>query len=311
MKLLLFLLISIQSLTVIAQHADKLKISSEGVLDIDILDGFTPKFKGNQYPFYKNIHLSIIENKSARISEEFYYFSDSCFAYVQYDSNQNEIAKGLVCTNHNRISYDTISVPEIEKDPDLTKGIMKDYIFTYFYFDKTGGWEEKDSPLVIRRGLYKDGKKSGLWKVGRYVKNIMYPDHSSFPKGIFYVECVEKYQKGLLDVNYQPDFQLNKIWNDLKGNWNMVRDSSLYTVQYMYQKEKADTTNGWSLKFEDTSFLKYNPGRNLKWKLAGNVIYIYNEDRSIRKYRVDYLSTDELYLTPLFEKEAIKRRKRK
>ncbi|MCC6288110.1 MAG: hypothetical protein IT249_09520 [Chitinophagaceae bacterium] len=312
MKPFVFLLfILTQVLTLSAQHADKLMISDEGWIELYTKQGYTSKFEGNKFPFQKKFHVIITDQSSGEIREEFFRYSDSCLAYVQYDSNRNEIAKGLICINTNRRSYDTISVPDIEKDPDLSKGITKDYIFTYFYFDKTGAWEEKESPLVIRRGVYEYGKKTGLWKVGYYAENVNYPYHSSFPIEIFYVECTEKYVDNHSDSTYQPDYSFSKIWNKLKGAWSLSTLESIHGIQYKYIK--SSSPNEASLIFIDSLFFKQGASpadKNIKWKLDNNAMYRYYSKDDIKKYRIDYLSTDELYLTPLRDEEAIKRKRK-
>ncbi|MGN6494071.1 MAG: hypothetical protein ACTHLE_18880 [Agriterribacter sp.] len=295
-----------QFATATAQHVDKLMIENSGALVLYADSGYKVNFTGDKFPFHKTFRCTVAKQNSDKIIEDFLYFSDSCFAYIQYDSNKKEIAKGLVCINPARKYYDTINVPDIEKDPTLSKGIMKEVVFSYSYFDKTGMWEETESPLIIRRGKYEAGKKIGIWKVGHHEKNPQYPYHSSFPKGIFKVECMESYTNGLLDVDSQPDFSMSCAWDKLKGSWTLS-DNSLYMVQHAYVKHSDQSSPRFSLKFLDTSYL-INAKEKTKWKLENGVIYIYYKDE-IRKYRIDYLSDQELYVTPLpYEMKAKKKR---
>lgn len=301
------LIILVQYSTCYAQHADKLMMGDRGVLLLYPDAGYDERFLGDKFPFNKKFRCIITKESSNQIVEDFFYYSDSCFAYIQYDSNKKEIAKGLVCINPARKYYDTINVPDIEKDPDLSKGIMKELVFSYSYFDKMGTWEETESPLIIRRGKYEVGRKIGIWKVGHHEKNPQYPYHSSFPKEIFKVECVENYQNGNLDVNFQPDFSLPVIWDKLKGNWMLSGFNSIYWVQYLFTREAFETIGGFTLTFENSSYMREGTEK-IRWELKNGVIYKYYKDE-IRKYRIDYLSDQELYVTPLPSEMKVKKKR--
>lgn len=292
------LLILIQHASSYAQHADKLMISDEGRIELYPEAGYISKFSGDKFPFNKTFHITITDQRSGKTKEEFFHYSDSSFSYIQYDSNQNQIATGLVCINQNRKHKDTLLIPDKDKDAQVV--IYKNFIIPYLYFDKIGAWEETESPLIIRRGKYESGKKIGIWEVGHYQKNEYYPHHSPYPYIIFKVECTEKYVDGHLDSTYQPDYSFSKIWDKLKGAWSLSTLESLRGIQHKYIKPSSPDES--SLIFIDSLFFKEGTShddKNIRWELSNGAIYKYYSKDDIRKYKIDYISDFELYLTPL------------
>lgn len=311
MKLAIFCLsIGMLYLPSHAQHAGNLK-TIEGSIELDIEPGYEVKFIGDQFPFYKIIHCVITNKYSGKIAEEFFRYSDSCFAYIRYDSNQNQIEKGLICINPNRQHNDSILVPDLEKDPDLSKGIMKNFILSGNYFDKKGQWQEVESTLITRRGMYKEGKKTGIWKVGYYQKNPIHPNYT-FLNEIFKVECTEKYVNGEYDSTYQPDYSFANIWDKLKGRWVFSTFNSLHRIQHVYIKQQpSESMHGIGITFIDSVYLFEGIDTKVKWKLQNGIIYKYCSKDDVQRFKIDYISELELYLTPLPPVSESKIRKKK
>ncbi|MFT3703386.1 MAG: hypothetical protein QM802_13500 [Agriterribacter sp.] len=270
------------------QQLPPVNIDSDGHLFVQI---DTSKYFDQDVYFGKLLTKTIHQKKTVSSYEEFIRYTDSSYVYVKYDSVGKVISKGLLTSNRKNFIADTILTPDTKKDPTMAKGIMKNIVLRSYPLDKALYWMETDSNENVFHGVYLNGKRNGIWKQG----HNQYPTQSN---EIFIIDTILKYNNGIQDVRYQPDYSIKTLWPILKGRWWYSMSS--VDEQYILTQKK-EFYPFYTFNFIDQQYIQVNRGHTiekLRWELKDGVLFILGTQTL--KLRIKYISTDkELYLTPL------------
>lgn len=235
---------------------------------------------------------TIRKKGSDRAYEEFIRYSDTSYLYAQYDSGYNVIKQGIVAIDRSNPTSDVTLTPDLENDPTLEKGLMKNDISYSYGCKKVLFWIEPDSLGFSCQGMYKDGKRNGIWKQGYYTS-------STWAGKVFIITKILNYYDGKQEVGYRPDYSLRAIWSKLQGEWWF--DASSVNEQYFLSKVQTSNSVFHKINFIDKLYLEKitrSGSQKLKWELKNNVIIIYGS--TVEKFLITYLSPDlQLYLTPI------------
>lgn len=255
----------------LGQNADKLFYGNESAyLDIYWFDSLVNVTSTDFYG--KTIRFIIKPKSSNRVQEEFIRYNDTSFIYLQYDSSGKNITKGLLSLNKNRVRYDTILVPDLTKDPDLSKGIMKEEYLSYCFFDKTGYWREHKGHDTASQGLYVKGKRQGIWKNGRDILQQTF----GFDRYIFVVDDLTNYTDTGTTMHFKQDLSDPVLQKLLAQKWDMnERNSSRTNRHYTRSKEQ----------------FKHPDLRNPFRYTGDGIVKVGNKD-----FKIVYISETELYL---------------
>lgn len=297
-KLYLLLVGLLNTLLSLAQsNLSNTYVSESGALALDLDDQryYTRTLEWEH--FYKK---SVLEYSSGRTLEEFILINQHSFLYVQYDSSGTEKCKGILLIDSARIKTDTFPVPDVERDPDLSKGIMKNIITKDYYLKKEGFWREENREGREERGAYLKDRRTGIWKVGKLTRSENYPHHWPFPWKIFKIDKTNNYIDGVADTTYSTEYTLERIWPLLQGKWNFDLDNSL-REQFYYTKIELTTVPA-RFNFIDT--LKFvvkderKQSSNIRrWSFKNKILTIYS-DYNEQDYTIIFISEKELYLAP-------------
>jgi hypothetical protein len=266
-------------------------------VQIDESKNITMPFDSSRYDeqnfYFDGLFKKTIRRKKERNPcEEFIRYSDTSFLYIQYDSLNRVIGEGLLAMNRNKSTSDVEIMPDLDKDPTMEKGIMKEGIGYTYAADKILYWIETDKFRVTAQGMYVHGERDGIWEKGYY----MYP---GWVEKVFVITDILRYSEGKEEPGYRPDYSLQTIWSTLKGEWWF--DISSVNEQYMLTKKQPSFSSRHKFDFIDSVYIEKSDAsgsRKLKWKLKDNIITIH--DAKIEKFRIAYISPDlQLYLTPI------------
>ena len=89
--------------------------------------------------------------------------------YMEFDSISNPVAYGTMMIYRKNFKSSAHVLPDWKKDPDGSKGIMRDTIIYRHLLRKQEFWQETDSLGNIWTGEYQYGKRIGSWIKGRYL----------------------------------------------------------------------------------------------------------------------------------------------
>ncbi len=227
------------------------------------------------------------------IVQEYYQSNDSCFAYTSYDSAENANAKGLLCINRNRFDSFPVSFPDMERDPTLEMGLMKDSMLCCTnVYEKQGYWEEGISKYKKWEGNYNYGIKTGVWR-----RCAAQPCHYSGTM----TDSVIIYEDGKVVNNDYSHLSEDSIFLLLKGKWHMEwlkrgRYFQLYTRDDSAWYEPFDHHFISQNKF--TMLNDKNVRVEINWKFQQNcLLFFYGEQPT--KYKILPLNHEQLILERL------------
>ncbi len=214
-----------------------------------------------KYNFYsKNdnvISTWILNQKTNKIKGELIKNTDSTFYYFQFDSLGKKTADGILLIDS--LNYDTavFSIPDCAKDPDGSKGIMKDTTLKHYYFVKDNFWREKDSLGYFWKGNYKKGCRVGYWDKGIYKKQGWAIEYR------FVNIARQKYFNGIVDSSSISEF-INFPWLKLQGKWYYL-DTARSDPLFLSRQKKS----GFFINFISEEKYQWNctstrAGNNLK-----------------------------------------------
>ncbi len=233
--------------------------------------------------FYgQSVRWAIKSKSKGSVQEEFIRYNDSSFIYLQYDSSGYKTMEGLLALNRNRVLYDTILVPDLAKDPDLSKGIMMQEYLANYPFEKTGYWTEQKGDSVSQ-GVYGNGKRQGIWKHGRYrfVQTFGFVN-----RDIFVPESLSNYTDTSVIENFIQDISSPAMQRLLSQNWRLNDRNSSYSSRHYIRTDDADARI-WD---QGNAPFRY---------LVNGIVELKGSNH---RFKVVYISDTELYLQPLNEK---------
>ena len=199
-----------------------------------------------------------------------------------------------------KVNFDStrLEIPDFTKDPDGSKGIMKDTVFYSYHLRKHDFWQEMDSSGFYWLGEYQYGKKVGTWVKGKF-----YVRDSTLKKRFFRIFSID-YQNGVPDSTTSYYFD-SVTFSKLKGLWVY----NLSRRYHSFEKDSVVLPNEEFLSFIDETTYRYNCLRDNprhsfdytactdEWWLENKVLCL-RRNSEILKFKIDTLTKNLLVLEP-------------
>lgn len=115
---------------------------------------------------YAPIDYQYIIRKKQNTVAEYFRHDDSSFLFVEFDSINRLTQRGPIKICSDIFNYETIQIPDVDKDPNLKKGLFKDTVIANISFRKNKRWKETDTSGKVWIGEYVNGKREGIWNSG-------------------------------------------------------------------------------------------------------------------------------------------------
>lgn len=246
---------------------------------------------------YVPVDYQYIVRKNQRIIAEYFRHDDSSYLYVEHDSIGREKQKGILKILYVVYSYDTLWMPDVEKDPGLKKGILKDTITANISYRKCGRWKELDNYGNLWKGEYNKGKREGIWEEGFY----FYDPHMPAINAEFMYDNFRPLSKHIFENgNKIEKIKDTAFWPEIKGKWFATLtsiDSNTYLlsrnelgkIYFNFETTTLFTSIRPSSKPVMHSLEKYNA----IWKQDGDLIII-SEEGSTKILQVLSISNNQM-----------------
>ncbi len=166
MRAILFLLF----LCPVFAQCQLLLVNGRFKIDNSAYDVTNTSFRGLPYV------ISVKEKSTAKVIEEYYRYDDSNFLYVRYNTTGLKIQVGFLKLSNEVADSFLIQMPDLEKDEDMSKGILKDTIVYQYKYVKYGLWKEVDKTDSTWKGNYVNGLREGEWEKGIYSYDSQVPE---------------------------------------------------------------------------------------------------------------------------------------
>jgi hypothetical protein len=226
--------------------------------------------------------------------EEYIKYSESCLLFIRYDTTRVEIQKGLVTTDKSVDSFASVFyTPDLAKDPDGSKGYVKDTASYSYGLAKTGYWTEKDSTGITWRGFYKNGRRNGKWEIGQLHSLGGYDGDA-----VFTINNIAIYDDG-----YLKNEPVTTVWPNIAGRWYINTNKSSDTI-YFFTREDV-LQNRHFIDFTSLQLYKYFcpitgelDARKLcngEWQFNNGLLMLYKQQEVVN-YRIVSLDEKELVL---------------
>ncbi len=256
-------------------------------------------------PITSKLLIYRVNNSSTnRTSYEFIRKSDSSFMYMEFDSISNPIAYGTMMIDRKNFKSSAHVLPDWKKDPDGSKGIMKDTIIYTHFLRKQEFWQETDSLGNIWTGEYQYGKRTGPWIKGRYL-----PVAGKSTLKYFRILRLE-YKENIPD--FISAYYFDSITpSKMKGLW--VYDlSNSSTWAHVFNKDSVHLANEEFLNFTTEKIYQYNCLRDKpkhsfdytvcsgEWWLDHNRLYL-KRGSELLKFEITTITDRRFALKPINE----------
>jgi len=237
------------------------------------------------------VALSIRNDATNKIFEEYFLRDDSSYYYFHYDSSGYSNRTGIIKINKDKVAYDTIIIPDWKNDPTGNKGMTKDTLIPKFIFEKYGYWVEKDSNGYVSKGNYEKNQKTGVWVRGK----IAIRSHFELPT--FAVEESILYYNGSRQPKNIAYEQIDSVWPNLTGRWirdNLQSDRSLcWFFSKARNLDQLDNTIDFLDQKRYSFWNKFSD-----WHFEKGIIYLCL-DGEYRTFQIQYLDDQVMYWKPL------------